>query len=192
MSFFGAEGFQLVLLRRMADFQPVLVERARAGMGYTATEMREVNAGWQRFIRSKSSPRGVKRYTTVLGEQAAIREQRTGDLTCRLHHWALPLWPELLFEAVEGPGGGVWQEWLVRSPDSTPPEVSASGELDVWKYVVGDLERMFAEVRHLPEDAPNRWASQFAATGADGVVRRQRATFTYGLLQETADVDASV
>jgi hypothetical protein len=188
-AFIGPDGFQLVLLRRMADFQPALVERARAGLGASATDMRQVNADWQRFIRSRSAPRGVSRFTTVLGPQTDIREQRTGDLACRLHHWILPLWPALRFEAVEGPGGGVWQEWLVRAPETAPPTVPASGELAPWDYVVGDLERLFPEVRHLPEDAPTRWVSRFGVPDGSGGMRYQRAHFVYGLLQDVSDLD---
>ncbi len=188
---FGVEEFQLVLLRRMADFQPGLVDRARAGLGVSAGTMRQVNADWQRFVRSRSAPRGVRRYTAVLGPQASVREQRAGDLGCVLHHWSLPLWPELRFEAVEGPGGVVWQEWLVRAPGTRPPAVPASGELAPWTYVVSDLEQLFAEVEHLPADAPNRWVSRFAApAGGEGPGRRRRlARFVYGLLQEVSEVD---
>jgi hypothetical protein len=180
---FGVAEFQLVLLRRMADFQPVLVERARTRLGFSVGEMRQVNADWQRFVRSRTAPRGVARLVAVLGPQAEVREQRTGDLTCRLHHWPLPLWPELRFEAVEGPGGAVWQEWLVREPGANPPPVS--GEPVPWQYVVGDLERLFPEVRHLPEDAPSRWVSQFSRPG--GAPRRAR--FVYGLLQQVTEAD---
>ncbi|MEY9963800.1 hypothetical protein ABIA33_001834 [Streptacidiphilus sp. MAP12-16] len=185
---FGVEEFQLVLLRRMADFQPVLVERARTRLGVSATAMRQVNAGWQRFVRSKTAPRGVARYVAVLGPQASVREQRAGDLTCRLHHWFLPLWPDLRFEAVEGPDGGVWQEWLVRAPGTRPPAVPVTGDLAPWKYVVSDLEQLFPDVRHLSADAPNRWVSQFALPEESGGVRLRRARFVYGLLQEVSEV----
>ena len=184
----GRSGFQLVLLRRMADYQPHLVERARRDLGYSVTDMREVNAWWQRFVRSRTSPRGIERYAAVLGPTEAVLEQRSGDLTCRLHHWTLPLWPELRFEAVEGPEGQVWQEWLVRAPGTAPP--TPSGELEPWKYVVGDLERLFEHVRHLPEDAPTRWHSEFGNGNDEGhgdVVHR-RARFVYGLLQEVSEV----
>ncbi|MHA6764439.1 hypothetical protein [Streptacidiphilus sp. PAMC 29251] len=186
---FGVVEFQLVLLRRMADFQPGLVERARSGLGFSAGEMRQVNADWQRFVRSKRAPRGVARWVAVLGPQLSVREQRTGDLTCLLHHWSLPLWPELRFEAVEGPGGGVWQEWLVRAPETHPPAVPASGELAPWQYVVSDLEQLFPDVKHLPEDAANRWVSRFALPDEDGVPHYRKARFVYGLLQEVLAVD---
>ena len=185
---FGTDEFQLVLLRRMADFQPLLVEQARNRLGCSASGMRQVNADWQRFVRSRTAPRGVARLRAVLGPQLSVREQRSGDLTCRLHHWMLPLWPELRFEAVEGPGAGVLQEWLVRGPESVPPAVPDTGQLAPWAYVVTDLERLFPEVRHLPEDAPSRWVSDFAAPGGHGGLRRRRARFVHGLLQQVSEV----
>jgi hypothetical protein len=185
---FSAQEFQLVLLRRMADFQPALVEQARNRLGCSAAEMREVNAAWQRFVRSRTAPRGVARYTAVLGPQVSVREQRTGDLTSRLHHWFLPLWPELRFEAVEGPGGAVWQEWLVRTPGTEPPTPPVTGDPAPWEYVVGDLERLFPGVRHLPEDAPSRWVSRFTLPDRGAGVRHRRARFVYGLLQEVQEV----
>ncbi|MEZ0070232.1 hypothetical protein ABIA32_006284 [Streptacidiphilus sp. MAP12-20] len=181
---FGVSEFQLVLLRRMADFQPALVERARQALGFSATEMRQVNADWQRFVRSRTAPRGVSRYRAVLGPPTEVREQRVGDLPCRLHRWRLPLWPGLLFEAVEGPEGAVWQEWLVREEGSRPPAVPATDALAPWQYVVGDLHELFTDVVHLPPDAPHRWVSRFGLRDSAGVVRTYRARFVYGLLQE--------
>jgi hypothetical protein len=191
---FGVEEFQLVLLRRMADFQPVLVERARSGLGVSANGMRQVNADWQRFVRSRRAPRGVARLRAVLGPQTSVHEQRTGDLSCLLHRWSLPLWPDLRYEAVEGPGGGVWQEWLVRAPGTSPPPPPANGDLAPWRYVVADLEQLFPQVQHLPADAPQRWVSRFAVPGGGAVpgeggeARHRRARFVYGLLQEVSDI----
>lgn len=178
---FGVDEFQLVLLRRMADYRPDLVEQARASLGVSATGMRQVNADWQRFVRSRSAPRGIARYVAVLGPPESVADRRTGDMPCRLHHWTLPLWPALRYEAVEGPGGGVWQEWLVRAPGTDPPSASSAADLDPWTYVVGDLERLFTGVRHLPEDAPSRWVTRF--TASDGT---HRARFVWGLLQEVS------
>ncbi|QMU80247.1 hypothetical protein GXW83_13580 [Streptacidiphilus sp. PB12-B1b] len=172
----------------MADFQPALVDRARAGLGFSATGMRQVNADWQRFVRSRTAPRGVARLVAVLGPQESVREQRTGDLTCRLHQWRLPLWPGLRFEAVEGPGGGVWQEWLVRAAGTAPPPPAGGGEPEPWAYVVGDLQLLYPGVRHLPQDAPSRWASEFTAPDGSGGVRVRRARFVHGLLQEVLPV----
>lgn len=183
----SADEFQLILLRRMADYQPALVEHARQGLGYSITEMREANAWWQRYVRSRSAPRGVERYRAVLGQPEATLEQRTGDLVSQLYHWTLPLWPELRFEIVAGPGGQVWQEWLVREPRTEPPTAGADQALEPWKYVVGDLERMYSRVRHLPEDAPTRWVSEYGYDDGHGAVVRRRARFVYGLVQEVSE-----
>lgn len=179
--------FQLILLRRMADYQPALVERSRLGLGFSVTEAREANAWWQRYVRSRSAPRGVERYRAVLGPPEATLDQRTGDLLCQLYHWTLPLWPELRFEIVAGPGGQVWQEWLVREPGAEPPAAGADQALEPWRYVVGDLERMYTRVRHLPEDAPTRWLSEYGYEDGSGIVVRRRARFVYGLLQEVSE-----
>jgi hypothetical protein len=181
---FGVDEFQLVLLRRMADFHPDLVEQARGTLGASATDMRDVNAHWQRFVRSRTAPRGAARYASALGPPISVGEQRTGAIALRLHRWELPLWPDLRFEVVEGPGGTVLQEWLVRAPDAKPPAASTGADLHPWRYVVGDLELLFTGVRHLPSDAPSRWASQFTAAGV-----RHRARFVWGLLQEVSALD---
>ena len=193
--------FQLILLRRMADYQPAMVERARSGLGFSITESREANAWWQRFIRSRSAPRGLERYRAVLGPPEATLDQRTGDLVCQLYHWTLPLWPQLRFEIVAGPGGQVWQEWLVRAPGTEPPAPNSNTStnadtntntdqaVEPWQYVVGDLERMYTRVRHLPEDAPTRWVSEYGYESGDGhgTVLWRRARFVYGLLQEVSE-----
>jgi hypothetical protein len=179
--------FQLVLLRRMADYQPGLVEHARQGLGFTVSEMRDANAWWQRYVRSQKSPRGPERFRAVLGPAHEERDLRTGDLVSRLYHWTLPLWPELRFEIVVGPGGQVWQEWLVRAPDTEPPAPPADQALEPWQYVVGDLERMYTRVRHLPEDAPTRWQSEYGYDDGHGSIARRRARFCYGLLQEVSE-----
>lgn len=179
--------FQLILLRRMADYQPDLVEQARQGLGFSVTEMREANAWWQRYLRARSAPRGPERFRALLGPAEAELDLRTGDLVSRLYHWTLPLWPELRFEIVVGPGGQVWQEWLVRAPGTEPPAAPPDNALAPWQYVVGDLERMYPQVRHLPEDAPTRWHSEYGYDDGRGGVERRSARFVYGLLQEVSE-----
>lgn len=182
----GATEFQLTLLRRMADYQPELVAEARRGLGVSITEMRQANADWQRFCRSRTAPRGVGRYRAVLGPPESSTVQKAGDLTVTLHHWRLDLWPELRFEVVAGPGGEAWQEWLVRPRGASPPPMADDGELEPWGFVVGDLAGRYEGVRHLPPDAPSRWVTEFRARGAGGGVVVRRARFVWGLLQEVS------
>lgn len=100
---FGTTEFPLVLLRRMADFNPVLVEQAVQRLGVSRGSMREANRRWQAMIRSPGFPRGARRTAAVLGPPKATAPRRIGDLACTVQQWALPLWPGLRFEVLLGP-----------------------------------------------------------------------------------------
>ena len=102
----GAGDFPLVLLRRMADYQPQLVEDARGRLGYDVTEMRAVNATWQRMLRSRHSRGPLGQLHSVLGRPVEVIERRVGDAACRCEQWEMPreVWPGLRFEAFIGPG----------------------------------------------------------------------------------------
>lgn len=178
-----------MLLRRMADYQPDLVADARHGLGASITEMRDANAAWQRYCRSRTAPRGVGRYTAVLGAPESSTPRKAGDLTVTLHQWRLDLWPQLRFEVVAGPAGESWQEWLVRPRGAAPPPMPDDGELAPWEFVVGDLEARYEGVRHLPPDAPSRWVTEFRGRAAGGVAVVRRARFVWGLLQEVSGAE---
>jgi hypothetical protein len=180
---FGERELQLVLLRRMADFQPELVRTARHRLGASGEEMRLANQRWQAMLRSRRGWRGVSRYRQVLGEPAGEGLRRIGDLRARAVSWDLPLWPDLRFEVLEGPGGWVVHEWLVRAPGVAVPALRTVAELTPWSCVVGDVAIRFAPVRHLEGDAPSRWALLFLTPEAGGEPRRHLARFVWGLLQ---------
>lgn len=178
-----AREFQLVLLRRMADYQPVLVEQARRRLAASVTEMREVNAHWQRMQRSHSHRGGVAALRGFLGAPVAEQEQRIGDLTCRVARWRLPLWPGLLFEALTGVGGILLAQQLVRDPASNPPRLASLGDLTPWSCVIGDVERAFGPVRHRDGSAPSRWTTDFTVPDETGEPAPATAEFVWGLLQ---------
>lgn len=79
MKGFARREFQLVLLRRMADYQPDLVTEAARSLDASRTEMREVNARWQRMVRSRSFPNARARLAAVLGPPIE-------PLACHVHH----------------------------------------------------------------------------------------------------------
>ncbi|WP_270073699.1 hypothetical protein [Streptomonospora mangrovi] len=197
----GVREFQLVLLRRMADFQPGLVEDARRALGASRTEMREVNAAWQRMIRSPRAPAGPRRHTSVLGPPESDGERAVGDLVCRVLRWPLPLWPDLRFEVVALGERTVLQEWLVRAPGSAPPALRGVADLAPWSCVVEDVGRAFPSARPLEGTAPARWRLVFTAPGGgldggpggglagEGEPGRYVADFTWGLLQEVRALD---
>ncbi|WP_371629068.1 hypothetical protein OG892_11515 [Streptomyces sp. NBC_00341] len=171
---FGPREFQLVLLRRMADHQPDLVEDARHELSATLAEMREANRRWQgggpshalKAMGAVRAPRGrgsLRRYRSVLGEPETSLRRTVGDLECDALLWPVPLWPELRFEVMAGPGGAVWNEWLVRAPGAPAPALRTLGDLRPWSCTVDEVARAFAPARPMEGSAPTRWALAITA-----------------------------
>ncbi|NDZ78181.1 hypothetical protein G3I19_06500 [Streptomyces sp. SID10853] len=177
---FGPLDFQLVLLRRMADHQPVLVDDARRELGVGLAEMREANRRWQAMVRSPRSRGAAQRYRSVLGEPSATARRKIGDLECDALQWPVPLWPGLRFEVLTAPGGAVWNEWLVRAPGAAAPPLHTADDLRPWSCTVDEVARAFAPVRPMEGTAPTRWRLALTLPGGHPAV----AEFTWGLLQE--------
>ncbi|WP_037906574.1 hypothetical protein [Actinacidiphila yeochonensis] len=194
---FGPAHFQLVLLRRMADHNPGLVEDALRALGATRTELREAHRRWQARLHARGFPRGEARYRTALGPPEQVRRRRVGDVELRSALWPVPLWPDLRFEVVTAPGGAaVLNESLVRAPGEPPPPLRSLDDLTPWSCVIDDAARAFAPAVPLPPDAPTR--ARLALTpppgsglppepapnaGSGGGPGRVVAHFTWGLLQ---------
>jgi hypothetical protein len=182
---FGPDQFQLVLLRRMADHHPGLVDDALRAMGADHTALREANRRWQARLHARTFPRGEARYRTVLGPPEDVGRRRVGDLVLRASLWPVPLWPDLRFEVVTMPGAGggggvILNEWLVRAPGAAPPRLRTVADLEPWSCTVDDAARAFPPAAPLPADAPTR--ARLALTDPDGG-GRVVAHFTWGLLQ---------
>lgn len=184
---FGAREFQLVLLRRMADYQPGLVEDAMRRLGASRTRMREVNKRWQAMLHSRA-PHSVRRYRDVLGAPESVTRRTAGDLRFDAHQWPLELWPDLRFEVLSGTGG-VWHAWLVRAPGSAPPELRAAADLRPWTCVVDDVAAAFAPATPMEGTAPTRWRLACTVPDSGGRPQRYLADFTWGLLQEARPAD---
>lgn len=181
---FGPAQFQLVLLRRMADHQPGLVDDALRALGASRTDLREAHKRWQARLHSRTFPGGEGRYRVALGPPEAEVERRVGDLTCRALLWPVPLWPDLRFEVLCAPGGGaVWNEWLVRAPNAAPPPLRTAADLTPWSCTVDDAARAFPPAAPLPPDAPTRFRLALTVPGASRLI----AHFTWGLLQYVSD-----
>ncbi|HEY3483239.1 MAG TPA: hypothetical protein VGL02_30565 [Streptomyces sp.] len=178
---FGLAQFQLVLLRRMADHRPELVDDALRALSASHADLRDAHRRWQARVHSRTFPGGERRYRTALGPPEAESERRIGDLRCRALLWPVPLWPGLRFEVLCAPGGGaVWNEWLVRAPGAPAPELRTPADLTPWSCTVDDVARAFPPATPLTADAPTR--SRLAVT-APGTGERLVAHFTWGLLQ---------
>lgn len=187
MTSFGPAAFQLVLLRRMADFQPELADEARRRLGASLADQREANKRWQAIVLPQTpSGRGpqprsrgaLARYRSVLGPPESAEHRRIGDLECEALLWPVPLWPDLRFEVLAAPDGAVWNEWLVRAPGARGPVLESPDDLRPWSATVDEVARAFAPARPMEGTAPTRWRLAFEVLGRPCV-----AEFTYGLLQ---------
>ncbi|MEU3981617.1 hypothetical protein AB0F77_16195 [Streptomyces sp. NPDC026672] len=178
--------FQLVLLRRMADHNPELVDDARRELGVPLARMREANKRWQAMVRSRWARSAAARHRSVLGAPEEEAKRVIGDLECTALRWRLPLWPDLRFEVLLSPEGAVWNEWLVRAPGAPAPRLATLDDLTPWSCTVDEAARAFAPARPLEGTAPTRWGLAFTAPDARGVRREVVAEFTWGLLQRTA------
>nr|WP_030358569.1 hypothetical protein [Streptomyces alboflavus] len=176
--------FQLVLLRRMADHNPDLVEDARHALGTSITDMREANRRWQAMLHARGGRAAVSRYRSVLGPPEASVPRKIGDLECEALLWPVPLWPDLSFEVLLGPNAAVWNEWLIRAPGAPGPALRTLADLTPWSCTVDEAARAFAPARPMEGTAPTRWRLAFTAPDAEsGERRRCVAEFTWGLLQ---------
>ncbi|MFJ9379711.1 hypothetical protein [Streptomyces sp. NPDC101455] len=183
---FSPLDFQLVLLRRMADHNPDLVENARHELDVSIADMREANKRWQAMLHSPRGRAAASRYRSILGTPESTVKRRIGDLDCEAWQWPVPLWPDLRFEVLTAPNGAVWNEWLVRAPGATPPPLRTLDDLAPWSCTVDEAARAFAPARPLEGTAPTRWGLAFTAPDAQGVRHQCAAEFTWGLLQRTA------
>ncbi|WP_256178382.1 hypothetical protein [Kitasatospora aureofaciens] len=189
---FGTTEFQLVLLRRMADHNPDLVEQAVRRLGATRSSMREANKHWQAMIRSPRLPPGARRHTAVLGPPQTTEPRRIGDLACTAQQWPLPLWPDLRFEVLLGPaqaGAPLLNEWLVRAADAPAPVLRALADLAPWSCVVADVGAAFPPAVPREGSAPTRFRLDFTAPDAAGRPLACTADFTWGLLQDVRPAD---
>lgn len=182
---FSVADFQLVLLRRMADHNPDLVDDARRDLGVSLAQMREANKRWQAMVHSPHARGALSRYRSVLGEPESRTARRVGDLDCESWQWPIPLWPDLRFEVLLAPNQSVWNDWLVRSPQTPAPDLRTLDDLAPWSCTVDEVTRAFAPARPLEGTAPTRWGLAFTAPDAFGTPREVVAEFTWGLLQRT-------
>lgn len=175
MKGFARREFQLMLLRRMADFQPHLVEAARFELEASHAEYMAAHNRWQSMLHSRRAPRGLDLYRAVLGPPDAERAERVGDVTVTACSWKLPvLWPDLRFEAIVGAGNVVLHGWLVRASASPVPQLGKPAGLAPWSCVVGDAVAHFPQARQADPDIPTQWLV---------IVDGHQLRFVHGLLQ---------
>lgn len=170
-----------MLLRRMCDFQPELVEAACTELGASHAQYMAAHNRWQTMLRSRSAPKGLALYGAVLGPADERRAVPFGDALMTAHRWRLPgLWPDLRWEALVGAADFVLHGWLVRAPDSPVPRLGPAGSLAPWSCVVGDVLATFPDAVQRDPETPARWGVD--VPGPDGA--GYRLMFVHGLLQQ--------
>src|SRR5688572_464258 len=103
-----------MLLRRMADFQPDLVEQALDAVSASRGEYMAAHNRWQAMQHARRAPRGLDLYRAALGPTESEEDRQVGDVTVTACQWRLTgLWPDLRWEAVVGVGKVVLHGWLV-------------------------------------------------------------------------------
>lgn len=177
---YGPREFTLMLLRRMEDFQPALVEAATAELGVTRLERHAAHRRWQAMVRSRGFPSGVRRLSLVLGRPEVERREPYGDLHVVVRRWPLPLWPDLRWQAIATERGTSLHEALVRADGSPGVDASDVTVLAPWSCVVEDVSAAHPHARHLDPGVLSRW--HVVVPGPDGVDRR--LVFVWGLLHD--------
>jgi hypothetical protein len=168
---FARREFQLMLLRRMADFQPLLVQEAYSALGATHGQYMAAHNRWQSLLHAKRAPRGLDLYRAVLGAPDT-QVRRVGDVTVTACSWPLAgLWPDLRWEVVVGVENVVLHGWLVRAPGTPPPEAFAP-----WSCVVGDVLQRFPGAEQIDPEIHSQWSVHNGGT---------EFRFVHGLLQTT-------
>src|SRR5262245_29112125 len=144
-----------MLLRRMADFQPLLVEDAYKAVGATKAQYMAAHNRWQSMLMSRRAPRGLDLLQAVLGPPQTEQPVQTGDVTLTACYWRLPMWPDLRWEALVGDSGVVLNSWFVRP---TPlAEMPPPAKLPPWSCVVGDVLRAYEGAQQVNPDVPFQW-----------------------------------
>jgi hypothetical protein len=174
---FARREFQLMLLRRMADYQPDLVAWAIAELGATPVQYRAAHNRWQSLLRARRAPGGLTLLRAVLGPPDDLSTIEVGDVTVTSCSWGLAgLWPDLRWRALVGEADVVLDAALVRPGEV--PALPPVADLRPWSCVVGDALARLHGAREIDPDVPTRWLVE---AEQDGVM--WRLWFVHGLLQ---------
>ncbi|MFF0432294.1 hypothetical protein ACFYU9_08755 [Streptomyces sp. NPDC004327] len=176
---FGPYEFQLVLLRRMADHQPGLVEDALRELGASRGEMREANKRWQAWAHAGRGPGEFDRYRQALGDPET-REAAPGHPGSEAWSWPVPLWPALRFTVLTGPPRRtVWARSLTRAAGAPVPPLRTAADLVPWQVTADEVWRAVRDPR--PREGVSPALTRLDFTLPDGT--EHGAEFAWGLLQ---------
>lgn len=182
---FGPYEFQLVLLRRMADHQPGLVEDALRELGATHGVMREANKRWQARAHAPRGPGELDRYRAALGEPEARLAIPGFPAGHQAWTWPVPLWPELRFTVAVGPRRAVWSRALTRAPGAPVPELGTAADLLPWRCTIDEVYAAFRDARAREQVSPALTRLDFTLPDGSACA----AEFAWGLLQRLLPVE---
>lgn len=186
---FGRREFQLMLLRRMADFQPDLVATALDEMAASPAEYRAAHHRWSQLRHSSTFDKGVGGVRAALGPPDTDRRHDRGFVPVRELRWRLPyLWPDLRWCVLADDQGELLHAELVREPVRplapaitaliTEPLRDRTAQLpEPWSLVVADVA---PHVRHTRDDPMTSRTILWVPTEYGEMLS---LTFVWGLLQ---------
>src|SRR4051794_7842195 len=167
-----------MLLRRMADFHPELVDQALEQLGSNRAAQRAAHRRWQELMHSQRYPTDIRRFEIALGGADDVHTVTFGDVVCHAHRWQLPvLWPDLQWEVLTDGAGTPIHEWLVRAAGEAhvPADVMM---IEPWSCVVGDVIAAHPDARFADLRVASRWGLLIDRDGD------RMATFVWGLFQQ--------
>lgn len=185
MQGFGRREFQLMLLRRMADFQPDLVAQALNEMAATPAEHRAAHHRWSQLRHSARFDKGVGGVRAVLGPPDADRRHDGGIVPIRELQWRLPyLWPDLRWCVLADEQGQLLHSELVRVPARPPTSAitqllrdPAASAPEPWSLVVADVA---PHIQHTRDDPTTSRTILWVPVDTGHILT---LTFAWGLLQ---------
>ena len=135
---------QLVLLRRMADLQAPLVDRALKDLGVGHTELRAANHRWNAAAFGRP---GAVRWARFrgLGAPAVDRAPlpRAGLVrSC----WPLPLWPEYWLQVLSDRADVVQHLSLTRADGEPRPRLVRPSVVTPWSCTLAECAASFPDV----------------------------------------------
>ena len=136
---FGPRDFQLVLLRRMADHQPGLVEDARHHWAPRSPRCARPTAAGRRW---SARPAAAARWpATARCSASPSRSYAAGSAIWSATRCCgrVPLWPDLRFEVLAAPAGRCGTSGWSARPGRRAPSLPTAEDLQPWSCTVDEV-----------------------------------------------------
>jgi hypothetical protein len=177
---------QLVLLRRMADLQAPLVERALRTLGSSRTEMRAAIRRWNAAGFGRPGPLRHSRFARALGRPAVDHGPALEHAGLFRSCWPLTLWRGLWLQVVVDEHDVVWHHGLVRAAGAERPVLRRIADAEPWTCVLAECIAAFDDVTTHDVGLTGHEAITCTAPGDDGAHGRWLVRSVWGLVQTTA------